>query len=95
MVIELESKEEFEKLLKSGAMLVDVQEAEELGSGGLDYEAHWPLSTFASRKKVIPEDRALVFYCRSGLRSQKAAEIAAEWGGGLCYTLQGGYTRFR
>ena len=96
MVIEVETKDELTELIAAGAVLVNVQENDELDQGGLKFDEHWPLSTFATRKaRVSPRnERPFVFYCRSGVRSYKAAEIAAEWSESSCYILQGGYPRF-
>ncbi len=78
-------------ILKKGAELVDVRELEELKEGALDNIKHWPLSSFGLREGDISKTRPTIFYCRSGLRSLKAAEIASLWTQQDVYSLRGGY----
>ena len=84
-------KGEMETLVMSGAELVDVREAEEIAEdGGLPGRTHWPLSRLAELAAWISKDRPTIFYCRSGLRSFQAAEIAARWTEAPVYYLSGG-----
>ncbi len=81
--------------LNNGAVLVDVREAEELSREGKIKEAkHWPLSSFALREPDISKTTPTIFYCRSGIRSLKAAEIASTWTKQDVYSLQGGYLAY-
>jgi len=81
--------------LKGGAELVDVREAEELlKEGKIQNTKHWPLSSFSAREAEISKTRPTIFYCRSGLRSLKAAEIASVWTEQDVYSLRGGYIAF-
>lgn len=74
-----------------GADLVDVREIEEFDEGALSSdEKKWPLSSFGLRQKEISQNRPTIFYCRSGMRSMKAAEIASAWTGQDLYSLNGG-----
>ncbi len=82
------------EILKNGAELVDVRESNELQEGKIEHATHWPLSTFGLRQEQISESRPTVFYCRSGLRSLKAAEIAANWTSQDVYSLRGGYLAY-
>ena len=95
MVREIDSIRRLNELLKDGAQLVDVREEGEVFSGSLAYHKHWPLSTFARRESEISKTAPTVFYCRSGLRSFKAAEIASEWTEQEVFILSGGYMNFR
>ena len=74
--------------MKAGkATLVDVRERSEI-EGGMAEGARWyPTSSIKSDPNAyltflesIPKDQALVFYCASGVRSGKAAELAREAG---------------
>jgi rhodanese-related sulfurtransferase len=74
--------------MKDGkAIVVDVRERNEI-EGGMAEGAHWyPTSSIRSdpeayRKFIasLPPEPTLVFYCASGARSGKAAEIAAATG---------------
>ena len=81
--------------LKSGAELVDVREAEELlKDGKIQNTKHWPLSSFSLREAEISKTRPTIFYCRSGLRSLKAAEIASVWTEQDVYSLRGGFIAY-
>ncbi len=82
---------QLEQLVKSGAVLVDVREQEEVLAGMIAMSKHWPLSTFGIRKDEISQAHPTIFYCRSGVRSQKAAEFASQWTDQALYSLRGGY----
>ena len=84
------SSHQLKTLLAEGAELVDVREVEEMSEGGISGGKNWPLSTFGLRQKDVSQKRPTIFYCRSGMRSMKAAEIAANWTAQELYTLQGG-----
>src|SRR5689334_10642754 len=71
--------------MKDGkAVVIDVRERSELDAGMAE-GAHWyPTSSirsdpdgYAKFLASLPQDRTLVFYCASGARSGKAAEIAS------------------
>src|SRR5262249_5872926 len=83
--------------VKAGkAILVDVRERDEI-AGGMAQGARWyPTSSIKSdpdafQKFVasLPEDRTVVFYCASGVRSGKAAELAAQQAGRKAANLGG------
>lgn len=56
-------------------VLVDVREVEEYENGHLPGAVNVPLSEFQARYTEIPTDRTVVLVCRSGGRSQMAAEF--------------------
>ncbi|MFK7872324.1 MAG: rhodanese-like domain-containing protein [Oligoflexales bacterium] len=89
------SVEELAKLVSEGVQVVDVRETEELKDGVIEGGVHWPLSSLGLHKKEIASRRAVLFYCRSGLRSMKAAEIAEEWTGETIYSLNGGFMGYK
>jgi rhodanese-related sulfurtransferase len=93
MTKEINTKQLLE-MLERGVELVDVREAEELREGKIDDTKHWPLSSFGLRQKEISKTRPTVFYCRTGLRSLKAAEIAADWTKQDVFSLQGGFLAY-
>jgi phage shock protein E len=70
--------------MKAGrAIVIDVRERSEIDAGMAEGARWYPTSSIESdpdafRKFIasLPEDRTLVFYCASGRRSGKAAEIA-------------------
>lgn len=94
MAIEIDGKT-MAQLLASGAVLVDVREEEEIDTDGRIRDTeHWPLSSFASRQCEISRSRPTIFYCRSGLRSLKAAEIAENWTDQEVFSLKGGFLEY-
>ena len=74
--------------VKAGkAVLVDVRERNELDAGMAQGARWYPTSSIKSdpdayRRFIasLPAEQTIVFYCASGVRSGKAAEIAAQEG---------------
>lgn len=75
--------------------LIDVREQEEFDSGHLQGAILQPLSEFDPRSIQKPEG-PLVFYCRSGARSEYAAHLVKnlhpDWD---IYNLQGGILEWK
>jgi rhodanese-related sulfurtransferase len=88
------SVDELLSFLEEGYTVVDVREEQELDEGQIDGALHMPLSTFADFRDKFPVDDPVIFYCRGGVRSMKAAEIAAEWTEKPLYSLIGGYLAY-
>ncbi len=88
------SVEELLKMLDKGAELVDVRESEELPEGSIGGGKNWPLSSFGMRQSDISHTRPTIFYCRTGMRSMKAAEIAENWTNQDLFFLEGGFHSF-
>jgi rhodanese-related sulfurtransferase len=61
-------------------LLIDVRTPEEFKSGHIPGAINIELDTLASRIREIPQDRPIVLYCRSGRRSEMAAEILGHFG---------------
>ena len=82
---------ELDQYIKNGAELVDVREAQELEDEGVipGYK-HMPLSSFDDYEGQVSKSKPTVFYCRSGRRSLKAAELALGWTTQPLYSLRGG-----
>lgn len=87
---------ELDDLLEGGAVLIDVREAEELARGAdpLPGFTHLPLSRLGELHSRVPGTNPIIFYCRSGLLSYQAAEIAATWTAQPVYYLAGGLVGF-
>jgi rhodanese-related sulfurtransferase len=82
-------KEMIEK--KESFILVDVRELHEYKSGHLAGAIHKPLSRFL--QDPLPDHQSYVFYCRSGYRSEVAAEHLLQLHHDLTiYNLAGGLT---
>lgn len=82
MIKQMTVKEVKEKLdAKSGAVLVDVREADEYGFCRIEGSMHIPLSEFAERAlKELGKDAELLIHCHHGGRSQRACEFLAGQG---------------
>lgn len=85
---------EFAQLIKSNtsAMLVDVREDSEYKSGTIAGAQNIPLSVLSSRLDEFPQDKdtPLLLFCRSGHRSQQAAQLLLAAGYTNVTDLQGG-----
>ena len=76
-MIEDLSVEEVKAGLEAGTiLLVDVREPNELAAERIPGAVEFPLSTFDASALPNPGTKTLVFSCRSGQRSQKAAAAA-------------------
>ena len=62
----------------SGAILVDVREADEFASGHIPGAVNAPLSTITST--TLPKTAPLFLYCLRGSRSKRAAGILKKMG---------------
>ncbi len=73
-------------------LLVDVRQPEEYRAGHLPGALLIPLQDLPERVDELPEDRDLIFYCRSGVRSRVAATALAGMQGftGRMINLSGG-----
>jgi len=95
-MIEEIDRAQMERLLKQGALLVDVREEDEIANdGSIAGTTVMPLSRFEDFKEQLPTDRPVVFYCRSGRRSLKAAAIAETWTKQPLYSLAGGWLGYK
>jgi rhodanese-related sulfurtransferase len=84
-------RDEIESLVRQGALLIDVRESDEHEDGdGLPGHTHIPLSRISELAARIRDQRPMIFYCRSGLMSYQAAEIASAWTAEPTYYLSGG-----
>lgn len=68
--------------IKSGAVLVDVREMEEVAALAFDVPQllHIPLSEFEERYHEIPKDKAVVMVCKVGAKSLRAAGFLIHYG---------------
>ena len=66
---------EAQALVKDGATLLDVRTPSEFSGGHVDGALNIPVDAIADRLDEVPRDKAVVVYCRSGMRSARAAGI--------------------
>jgi|GEM_PF-1695157 len=93
-ISEIEVKD-LEKYVKAGCVLIDVREEDEIEAAGtIDGCKIFPLSHFDDFKNQFPTDKDIVFFCRSGRRSLKAAELASAWTKKHLYSLAGGFIAY-
>lgn len=82
-----------EMLRRGDCVVVDVREADEHAREHIEGTTLMPLSRFDAA--TLPKGGTLVFQCRSGTRSQEAAQRALAGGcAGVCY-LEGGLNAWR
>jgi rhodanese-related sulfurtransferase len=65
---------------KRGHLLVDVRTAEEFRSGHIPGAINIALQDLPQRMDTLPKDQPIVLYCRSGARSNNAAQMLAKAG---------------
>ncbi len=70
------NKNELEKFLKDGAVLVDVRSPQEYREGHLDGAILFPEYELVRDhyKKFKSKDQIIILYCSNGLRSKKAQQ---------------------
>lgn len=61
-------------------LLVDCREQHEWDAGHIEGATFIPLSNFHALSQNLSNDKAVVVYCRSGMRSMSATKILAERG---------------
>src|SRR3712207_134218 len=72
--------DELEKVVESGARLIDVREVDEYESGHVPGAVLVPLGTVPDRVDAFAGDGPSYIICKSGGRSMRAAEFLAERG---------------
>lgn len=76
-------------------LLVDVREPSEWAEGHLPDAVHVPLSQLGSRAHELDPSRPVIVYCKSGVRSERAALLLGQLGHRPVYNLAGGITAWR
>lgn len=83
--------DEFRQAMKASQIrVIDVREADEYKSGYIAGAVNVPLSQLQGRLDELSPDKTLLLYCRSGMRSKKAAAILSKKGYAQLVHLQGG-----
>ena len=68
------------QLLRTGALLLDVREANEWAAGHAPEATHLPIDHIARAQSLMADDQRVVVICRSGYRSRAAAEALISHG---------------
>jgi SulP family sulfate permease len=71
-------------------LIVDVREPREYRRGHIPEAKLIPLPTLLKDTVKFPNDRSIVFVCRSGRRSRRAAHVLQKMGGMNVFVLRGG-----
>ena len=74
-------------LLENNAVLVDVRTKEEYEAGHLNDAINAPLDNVVAELKDYDKDTAIIVYCKSGVRSNKAYEALTNAGYTNLYDL--------
>ena len=70
--------------------LIDVRNMDEVLRGVITGAVHIPLAQLPQVYGKLAQDKPLIFYCHSGMRSAQAAGFMAEHGYSNAYNLRGG-----
>ena len=84
------SPERAAELIRSGATLIDIREADEHAREHIAGARHQPLSALSDRSPGGPGDRVLIFHCKSGARTLANAARLAGAANCEAYILEGG-----
>ena len=80
--------------LGEAAYIVDVRDASEFKRWHIPKAVNIPLSEVRTRLSEFPQDKPILLYCRSGLRSYFALRILKQTGGYDAYSMSGGALTF-
>ena len=88
------SPQQADELVRGGAQLVDVRQADEHAAGRIEGSLLIELDRLAEEAGSLDRDRPVVFYCRSGQRSALATQ-AFRAAGYQAHNLSGGLVAWR
>jgi CRP-like cAMP-binding protein len=83
------NREEFDRLVREGALPVDVRLQDEYEQSGMDGARNIPLSQLRQQMDELDRNRKYALYCDTGQRSSAAAFLLSE-SGFDAYVLKGG-----
>lgn len=84
------SPERAAELMRDGAVLVDVREADEHAREHIPGARHHALSRLDAQTPAQPGDDVIIFHCRSGARTQANASRLAAAADCEAFVLEGG-----
>ena len=85
---------EVPEFVAAGAVLLDVRTSREFSRGAVEGAMHVPVDNLREQLELIPRDKEILVYCRTGLRSYIAARILSQRGY-RCKNISGGYELYR
>lgn len=80
--------------IPEGALLLDIRDAAECGTGTIPGSVHIPLDELRGRLDELPADRPVVAFCQIGLRGYIAERMLRQYGLDA-FNLSGGYATWR
>jgi rhodanese-related sulfurtransferase len=91
------STEKVNEIIEKGKdyILLDVRTQEEYDSGHLKDAMLIPVDDLEERINEVPEGKPIIVYCKSGMRSARAADILLNNGFSPVYNMQGGIEKWR
>ena len=91
------SPEHARTLTASGAMLVDIRDADEYAFEHIDGAHHMPLERLQADGAQALRDKTVIFYCLSGLRTSRCGQELAACAAGCeqAFILEGGLQDWR
>ncbi len=85
--------DEVERMIATGAMLIDIRDADEHARERIPGATNCPLARI---EQLATHSGPTIFHCRSGLRTQaNVTRLAAAGAGSPCYVLAGGIDAWR
>ena len=88
---------EARRLFDSGALLIDIREADEHAREKIPGARHLPLSELDEADLAVHQGKPVIFHCKSGVRTQANAPRLAAKLGETCesYIVEGGLDAWR
>lgn len=81
--------------LANGAILIDIREPSETKREYIENAEKWPLSIMPNQKPDIKRKKELIFFCKSGARTQMNAKKLDASFPNTSYIMQGGIGGWR
>lgn len=78
------------QLVQSGALLIDIRDADEFAREHIQHAQHIPMNLISSQTIRPAEQQAVIFYCRSGNRTQVNSAVLHASANADTYILEGG-----
>jgi rhodanese-related sulfurtransferase len=88
---------EARRLLDSGAVLIDIREADEHAREKIPGARHLPLSKLDEADLTVQQGKPVIFHCKSGARTRANAPRLAGKFGEICdaFIVEGGLDAWR
>lgn len=75
---QIKKESELPRLIKEGAVLIDVRSSEEFDEGSVPGAINIPIDLLPDNIGKIPTDKPIIVFCKSGNRAGKAKKILEE-----------------